>query len=310
MTPALLKARPVALPPGIAWQEAEAFEAEHVHAVYASVTQHFSDTRRSPWPTVRGFLGAVRPGDLVLECGCGNGRNLQALAEGAFAVGLDYCLPLLELARAANNKPDYAQGDALSLPFADGTFSHVVCVAVVHHFASGERRLACLRELLRCASPGGRVLVTAWAVEQTMPENARGPEFLLGAGPPDARARGAGGVCSGAGVPQSGCAVDGASPDSPGCPAVEALPGLPPQNSPPAGAPAVRIAEDALVPWTPGPSPPSGSVSGDRYYHFYRAGELLGQAREAGFASCVEVWEAGNWVVSCERPGLRERPKR
>ena len=58
------------------------------------------------------------------------------------------------------------RGDVLSLPLRDGSVNAVVCVAVLGHLASLDRRRACVAELLRVLSVGGRLLLVVWAKEQ------------------------------------------------------------------------------------------------------------------------------------------------
>ena len=43
-----------------------------------------------------------------------------------------------------------------------------ICIAVIHHFSSHERRLEACNELLRIVIPGGKVLIFVWAFEQTV----------------------------------------------------------------------------------------------------------------------------------------------
>lgn len=56
--------------------------------------------------------------------------------------------------------------DNLELPFRDESFDAVLSVAVVHHFATTERRVGAIRELARILRIGGRVIITVWALEQ------------------------------------------------------------------------------------------------------------------------------------------------
>lgn len=56
--------------------------------------------------------------------------------------------------------------DNLSLPFRDESFDAVLSVAVVHHFATTERRVCALRELARILRIGGRLIISVWAMEQ------------------------------------------------------------------------------------------------------------------------------------------------
>ena len=45
----------------------------------------------------------------------------------------------------------------------------MLCIAVLHHISTVERRLAMLAELARVLQLGGRALVTVWASEQEQP---------------------------------------------------------------------------------------------------------------------------------------------
>lgn len=56
--------------------------------------------------------------------------------------------------------------DNLELPFRDGSFDAVLSLAVVHHFATTERRVGAIKELARILRIGGRVIITVWALEQ------------------------------------------------------------------------------------------------------------------------------------------------
>jgi SAM-dependent methyltransferase len=56
--------------------------------------------------------------------------------------------------------------DNLELPFRDESFDAVLSLAVVHHFATTERRVGAIRELARILRIGGRVVITVWALEQ------------------------------------------------------------------------------------------------------------------------------------------------
>lgn len=56
--------------------------------------------------------------------------------------------------------------DNLALPFRDESFDAVLSIAVVHHFATTERRVGALRELARVLRIGGRLVISVWAMEQ------------------------------------------------------------------------------------------------------------------------------------------------
>jgi len=49
-------------------------ERRHVHDVYDAISPHFDRTRFAVWPAVSRFLGALPPGAVVADVGCGNGK--------------------------------------------------------------------------------------------------------------------------------------------------------------------------------------------------------------------------------------------
>lgn len=56
--------------------------------------------------------------------------------------------------------------DNLALPFRDESFDAVLSIAVVHHFATTDRRVQALRELARVLRIGGKLIISVWAMEQ------------------------------------------------------------------------------------------------------------------------------------------------
>lgn len=64
------------------------------------------------------------------------------------------------------NGADVCVADSLALPFRPGCADFVICIAVVHHFSTPERRREAIARLLDCVREDGRVLVYVWALEQ------------------------------------------------------------------------------------------------------------------------------------------------
>jgi len=81
------------------------------------------------------------------------------------SLGCDRSLRLLEVSREPLRHESLAC-DAVRLPYRDRCFDAALCVAVLHHLASPERRYAAIAELVRITRDGGQVLLQAWAQEQ------------------------------------------------------------------------------------------------------------------------------------------------
>lgn len=106
----------------------------------------------------------VRPGQRVLEVGCGTGvvvRDLAALVGSrGQVVGVDPSRSMLGAARAlARGHPlrgrmRWRQASGAALPFADGRFDAVLSITVLLHVADPE---AVVREMARVTRPGGHV---------------------------------------------------------------------------------------------------------------------------------------------------------
>ena len=119
----------------------------------------------------------LRPGDRVLDMGCGAGRHaFEMFRRGGDVVAFDQdgdelagVLELFGAMREAGEVPagaeaDIKQGDALSLPFADHEFDRVVASEVLEHIPADTVAIA---ELARVLRPGGTMAVT---VPRWLPE--------------------------------------------------------------------------------------------------------------------------------------------
>jgi SAM-dependent methyltransferase len=128
---------------------------------------------------------AARPGERVLDAGCGTGRNIPALlAADAEVTGVDFSLGMLRVARERHPDVPLVQADMqVSWPFQDGSFDVVLCALVGEHL---DRLDIVTREMRRVLAPGGRTVFSVY--HPAMAEAGKeanfqrdGTEYRLGA---------------------------------------------------------------------------------------------------------------------------------
>jgi len=114
-------------------------------------TGRFAGRQRPVWreetETLTRTLEALPPAR-TLDVACGTGFLTQHLR--GEITGLDQSASMLELARAKVPEGRFVQGDALELPFADGSFERVLTSFFYGHLEEDDRD-AFLREARRVA---------------------------------------------------------------------------------------------------------------------------------------------------------------
>lgn len=122
-------------------------------------------------------LAGMRPGDVVLDMGCGRGEvSLFCARMGVRVIALDYSLDCLSLAAqsasrtlsGSSGRVLVARGDSKALPLKTGSVTRVLLLDVVEHLHAWELALA-LSEAHRVLKPGGCMVIhtlpNRWALE-------------------------------------------------------------------------------------------------------------------------------------------------
>ena len=143
--------------------------ARRIEQVY--LTPDIIEQRRATRALLR-----LRPGETVLDVGCGPGFLLAEMADEVGASGkvngIDASAAMIALARnrcARAPAIDLREANALALPFADEAFDVVISTQVYEYVAD---IATALREAARVLRPGGRLLIVATDWESSVWSNS------------------------------------------------------------------------------------------------------------------------------------------
>jgi alkylated DNA repair dioxygenase AlkB/SAM-dependent methyltransferase len=166
-------------------------ERDHVHAVYDAIATQWHHTRGKRgviWPVATQFIQRLPIGSMVADVGCGDGKYFPVVWEaGSYVIGTDISLPLLQTCMSSQtnedattpesrqvsehrkqlrDRPAVSVADCMSVPLRSKSCDAAICIAVMHHLSTEERRIRCIEELTRIVRVGGTIIIQAWAMEQ------------------------------------------------------------------------------------------------------------------------------------------------
>jgi len=125
----------------------------------------------------------LRPTDRCLDLAAGTAVSTVELAKsGADVVACDFSIGMLR--EGLNRDVPLVAGDALHLPFADGSFDAVTISFGLRNVADTQ---AALREMARVTKPGGRLVVCEFSQPTWAPFRTTYTEYLMRALPEVAR---------------------------------------------------------------------------------------------------------------------------
>jgi ubiquinone/menaquinone biosynthesis C-methylase UbiE len=151
---------------------------------------HYDDELRRHNERLRAAAG-VRPGDRVLDIGCGAGQSTRDAARAAApgsVLGVDTSEELLESARRRTadegvQNVTYERGDAQVHPLSPASFDVVISRFGTMFFADP---VAAFRNIARATRPGGRLVMMVWQSKERN-EWATAIQQALGARPAPSR---------------------------------------------------------------------------------------------------------------------------
>jgi len=110
--------------------------------------------------TVLKLLRPAKPGDRLLDVGCGTGHWSRIFASRGYEVtGIDICPEMSEVARSRDYPGCYFEiADACRLPFDNASFEVIAAMATLEFVRDPELAVT---EMFRCVKPAGSVIVGA-----------------------------------------------------------------------------------------------------------------------------------------------------
>lgn len=140
------------------------FENQNVHFIYDKIAKHFDTTRIVIWPKVQEFINNFKKNTIILDIGCGNGKNMGHRKDCNY-IGIDICQNLLKQTKTQDNC-EYILSNCLNIPLSDNSIDYIMSIAVIHHLSTSNRRLDSIIEIYRLLKIGGTALIYVWAKEQ------------------------------------------------------------------------------------------------------------------------------------------------
>jgi len=136
---------------------------EQIKHFYNDVADYFNVSRVRIWTCVKLFLDSFQSQSLLLDVGCGNGKNMLYRKDLIFK-GIDFSIKLVEICK--NKNLDVQESTMTKIPFNNNTFDGIIMIASYHHLSTELERKETLNEIYRILKKNGRVLIVVWAMEQ------------------------------------------------------------------------------------------------------------------------------------------------
>jgi demethylmenaquinone methyltransferase/2-methoxy-6-polyprenyl-1,4-benzoquinol methylase len=156
-------------------------QPHEVAAMFDGVARRYDRTntilsfgRDRSWRRATRVALELGPGQRCLDLAAGTGVSTEELARsGAYVVGVDLSLGMLQVGHRTRPAVPLLAGDALALPFADATFDAVTISFGLRNIVD---TAGALGEMARVTRPGGRLVVC----EFSAPVNAAFRRLYLG----------------------------------------------------------------------------------------------------------------------------------
>jgi len=130
---------------------------------YNLIYKSFDTSRVRIWNNVKLFLSNYNNNDKLLDCGCGNGKNMiYANNIGYNCEGYDISTNLLNI--CISKKLNVYYSDVLNMNL-DKKYDKIIAIAVLHHLETLEEQILAIDNLLKCLNDNGTLLISFWSKE-------------------------------------------------------------------------------------------------------------------------------------------------
>lgn len=131
---------------------------------YDLIANSFDNSRVRIWNTVKEFLNNYNTNNTLLDCGCGNGKNMiYANNIGYNSEGFDISNKLLNICIAKNLNVYY--NDVLNFK-SNKKYNKIIAIATLHHLETIEEQKLAILNLLNSLSDNGTLLISFWSKEK------------------------------------------------------------------------------------------------------------------------------------------------
>lgn len=140
---------------------------QSVKKVYNEIATEFSSSRHYQWAEFKYFKPYIKPGNKVLDLGCGNGRLYEFLAPQKIDyLGIDQSEGLISEAQKNYSEAKFQLGDMLSTDLPSGHFDVILSIAAFHHIPGKKLRKKAAKEMYRLLKKEGVLILTVWNLFQ------------------------------------------------------------------------------------------------------------------------------------------------
>tara|TARA_B100000795_G_C22806649_1_gene445380 strand:- start:4822 stop:5469 length:648 start_codon:yes stop_codon:yes gene_type:complete len=149
---------------------------------YDIIYKEFDTSRVRIWNCVKEFLNNTNVNETLLDCGCGNGKNMiYAKALGYKCKGFDISMKLLNICKEKDL--DVFYNDILNINLNEN-YNKIISIAVLHHLETINEQQIAIDIMLKHLKPGGKLLVSFWSHEKSYNKNGNNKsdtrDFIVG----------------------------------------------------------------------------------------------------------------------------------